>query len=189
MNLFEFLLLVGVAFGMCWLVDIGFTKAFRSAPQHKTGKSVRLNRHFGGVGTALIVLGILGLISSLEQGWLLAVAGVVLVLAGIGLAVYYMTFGLYYDDDQFVLTTFGKRSQTYRFSQIKAQQLYNSYGKLVVELYLCDGRAVQLQDSMTGTDAFLDTAARGWQRQLGLTQEDCSFYNPDQSCWFPPMEE
>ena len=189
MDFLILLLLVGGTFGICWLVDKGFTKAFRSAPQHASGKAVRLNKHFGGIGTAVLVLGIFGMIAGLFQGWVLIAAGGVLVVTGIGLITYYMSFGLYYDQDTFLVSTFGKQTQTYRFEQIKAQQLFIAYGKTVIELYLEDGRAVQLQDSMTDVYKFMDHAFAAWLRQKGLEKDACPFHKPDQSCWFPPMEE
>lgn len=188
MDLLILILAVGGTFGLCWLVDKGFTKAFRSAPQHASGCSVRLNKHFGGVGTAVLVLGICGILAGFSQGWLIAAAGGVLVLTGAGLVVYYMTFGIYYDADTFVLTTFGKRSTTYRFADIKGQQLFVAYGKTVVELYMEDGRAVQLQQGMTGMYTFMDKAFAAWLRQKGMEKADCPYYDPDNSCWFPPVE-
>ena len=43
---------------------------------------------------------------------------------GIGLTVYYMTFGVFYDEDTFLYSTFGKKSVTYRYGQIREQRLY-----------------------------------------------------------------
>lgn len=183
------LLIVGITFGLCFLVDKGFQKAFRSAPQHASGMSVRLNKHFGGIGTAVVVLGICGILAGLGDGWLLIGGGAVLVLVGAGFVVYYMTFGIYYDDDSFVLCTFGKPNATYGFEEIRAQQLYIASGQTVIELHLADGAAVQLQQSMTGVDKFMDKAFAGWLRQKGLSLEECPFHDPDNSCWFPPFEE
>ena len=103
--------------------------------------------------------------------------------------VYYMTFGVFYDDNGFLLTTFGKRSHSYRYADIQAQQLYNSYGNIIVELHMADGRTVQLQAGMTGMYPFLDKAFAAWCAQKGLQAEDCEFYDPQNSCWFPPVEE
>ena len=189
MEFFAFILIIAATFGLCRLADLGFTKAFRSAPQHKSGMSVRLNRHFGGIGTVVLVLGILGILGGIGQGWVLIAAGAVLVLVGGGLVAYYMTFGVYYDDDSFVLSTFGRRSETYRFQRIRAQQLYNSYGKITIELYLDDGRSVQLHSSMSGVYQFMDKAFAGWLRQRGLEEADCPFHDPDNSCWFPTPED
>ena len=46
------------------------------------------------------------------------------------------------------VTTFGKKSVIYRYEEICTQQLYNSYGNIVIELHMRDGRAVQLQAGM-----------------------------------------
>lgn len=187
MGLFGILLIAGITFSLCWLIDKGFTKAFRSKPQHESGMSVRLNKHIGGTGIALIVLGILGLIAG--QGWLLAAAGGILVVVGGFLVTYYMTFGVYYDEESFLFTGLGKRSATYRFEAIRGQQLYISGGKAIIELHMQDGNTVQLQPGMSGVYAFLDKSFAGWCAQKGFTKEDCPHYDPENSCWFPALED
>ena len=183
------ILVAAVIFGFCFVIDKGFTKMFRGTQQHKSGLSVRFNKHYGSMGLILVVLGIAALFSGSFEGMLLYVCGGILVVTGICLVVYYMTFGVFYDEESFVLTTFGKQSKTYRFGEIRAQQLYNSYGNIVIELHLTDGRTVQLQSKMEGIYPFLDKAFEGWLRQTGRCKEDCSFYAPENSCWFPKVEE
>lgn len=185
-----FMLLVGGAvFGICYLVDKGFTKLFRSKAQHASGLSVRLSKHYGSIGLILAVLGIAAVFSGMQEGLLLSVCGGLLILTGICLITYYMTFGIFYDEDSFVLTTFGKRSTVYRYGDIKAQQLYVSYGTVIIELIMVDGRAVQLQSKMNGVYPFLDKAFEMWLQQTGRRREDCAFYDPDNSCWFPSLED
>ena len=43
MGIVSILLIVAAVFGLCYLVDKGFTKLFRGKVQHSSGKSVRLN--------------------------------------------------------------------------------------------------------------------------------------------------
>ena len=179
-------IVIAAVFGLCFLVDKGFTKLFRSQQEHKSGLAVRLNKKYGSMGLIVAVLGVAALFAG---GWLLTVGGSLLVLVGLGLVVYYMTFGVFYDTHTFILTTFGKKSTTYRYSDIKAQQLYTSYGNTVVELYMTDGRTVQLQSGMSGVYDFMDYAFSVWLQQTGRKQEDCSFYDPQNSCWFPPVED
>ena len=178
-----------VVFGLCFLVDKGFTKLFRSKAQHQSGLSVRLNKKYGAFGLIVFVLGIAALFSLWNEGWLLITAGFLLMVLGIALVVYYMTFGIFYDGDGFLLTTFGKRSTAYRYADIKSQQLYNSYGQILIELHMTDGRNVQLQAGMTGVYPFLDKAFSAWCAQKGLDEGTCTFHDPANSCWFPPMEE
>ena len=189
MEIIPFLLLAAATFGICLLADKGFTKLFRSTPQHKSGKSVRLNKHVGGIGIIVLILGILGILAGIGSGWLLPGGGIVVALTGAALVVYYMSFGIYYDEEGFVLTTFGKHSSLYAYRDIKAQQLYITSGKTVVELHMADGRTVQLQQGMTGRDAFLDNAFDHWLAQKGLRLEDCPFHDPDNSLWFPSLED
>jgi len=175
-------------FGICFLVDKGFTKLFRSQAQHMSGTAVRLNKKYGAFGLILFVLGLAGIFAGLGDGWLLIAGGAMVVVLGIGLVVYYMTFGVFYDDNSFILTTFGKKSKTYAYREIQAQQLYNSYGHIVIELHMNDGRTVQLQAGMSGVYPFLDKAFDAWCCQKNIRREDCGFYDPDNSCWFPPVE-
>lgn len=184
----NFILVAGGTLLLCWLIDKGFTKLFRSKPQHKSGKSVRVSRHYASVGLILFVLGVAALLAGDTEQWLLWAGGVLLMILGCGFVIYYMTFGVFYDDEGFVLATFGKKSTFYRYQDIEAQQLYNSYGSIIVELYMVDGRAVQLQANMKDVYPFLDHAFAGWLRQKGRLAEDCPFHDPDNSCWFPPLE-
>lgn len=185
-----FIILIGAAtVGVCFLVDKGFTRIFRSKAQHKTGLSVRLSQHYGGVGLILLLLGLLAIFNGLNDGVLLLAGGFFVMALGVGLIVHYMSFGIYYDADSFILTTFGKKSTVYAYQDIVAQKLYQvTGGNIMVELYLENGKSVTLQSSMKGMYPFLDTAFSGWCRQKGITAEDCPFYDPHNSCWFPTME-
>jgi hypothetical protein len=100
-----------------------------------------------------------------------------------------VTFGVYYDDDGFVVSKFGKRSVTYRYNQISTQQLYASGGTTVIELYLNDGTTLMLQSNLDGTYAFLDHAFKRWCIQKGIAPETCDFNDPQNSLWFPATED
>lgn len=188
---FLFILLLGaVTFGICYLLDKGLAGIFRNKPQHKTGLSVRLNPHYGGAGLILLTLGIAAVISGLGNSKILLLCGSIVILLGVGLGVYYLSFGVYYDEDSFLLATIGKKSVTYRFADIQGQKLYQvTGGSTLVELYLSDGRTVSLQSNMKGVYPFLDAAFHGWCRQKDIAAEDCAFHDPSNSCWFPTMEE
>ena len=189
MEFIAVLLVAALVFGVCFLVDKGFTKLFRSQQQHHSGKAVRLSRRYGSMGLIVAVLGVAALFAGLSQSWLMIAAGCLLILVGTGLVVYYMTFGVFYDADTFLLTTFGKKSTVYRYEDIRCQQLYNSAGNILIELHMADGKALQLQSGMDGVYPFLDHAFDAWLRQSGRTTEDCPFHDPANSCWFPPVED
>ena len=150
MSMVMIILVAAVTFGACFLLDKCYTKKFRGQEQHKTGLSVRLNKRYGVIGLLMVVLGIAGLFASFSDTWVFTAASIIIILIGVCLIVYYMTFGLFYDEDSFILTTFGKKSVTYRFADIRCQQLYNAYGSIVIELVMEDGRAVQLQAAGSG---------------------------------------
>lgn len=181
-------IVAAAVFGICFLVDKGFTKVFRNQQQHHSGLAVRLSKRYGSFGIILAVMGLGAIFTGLTKGLVLIVGGAVVMLVGICLVVYYMTFGIFYDEETFLLTTFGKRSTVYRYGQIQAQQLYNASGNIVIELYMDDHRAVQLQAGMSGVYPFLDKAFAKWLEQTGRKAEECDFHKPEESCWFPPVE-
>ncbi len=190
MEIIGVLVIVALVFGICFLADKGFTKAFRSKAQHQSGLSVRLNKRYGTGGLVLGVFGTMVLFVGLKNNLLLLVCGIIMLVVAVGLLVFYITFGVFYDEDTFLLTTFGKSGTTYRYADIKGQKLYQSAGNVVlIELYLSDGRTFQLQSVMEGAYDFLDKAFSGWLRQTGTNREDCHFYDPKNSCWFPSVEE
>ena len=110
------------------------------------------------------------------------------VLLGLGLVTYYLSFGIFYDQRSFLYTTFGKRTREYQFGDIVSQQLYNSYGTILIELHMKDGSSVTVQSSTDGVYPFLDAAFAGWLEQTGKTEADCPFHDPANSVWFPPVE-
>lgn len=184
------IILATLTFGLCFLADKGFTKLFRGKVQHASGLSVRLSKKYGAFGLVLFTLGLAAIFAGVNgEGTVLAVGGGVVAVVGVGLIVYYMSFGVFYDGDSFVLTTFGRRSTVYRYNQIRGQRLYNSYGNILIELHMTDGRTVGLQAGMEGVYPFLDKAFQGWCDQRGISPESCQFHDPDNSLWFPTMEE
>lgn len=190
MEFLAVILLAGAAFGLCFLFDKGFTHFFRNRVQHQSGLAVRPSKRYAAMGIIVAALGVAALLAGIPDSLLLIGGGIVLMIVGFFLIGYYVTFGIFYDYDTFLLTTFGKKSVTYSYRDIRSQQLYNSYGNIIVELHLADGRAVQLQASMDGVYPFLDYAYSAWLRQTGRTEESCaSFHDPANSCWFPPVED
>lgn len=189
MEIVAVLILAALVFGVCFLVDKGFTKLFRSQSQHHSGKALRLNKRYGSFGLIAFVFGLGMLFVGLTEGWLLLTAGIMLIVVGVGLVVYYMTFGVFYDDEGFLLTTFGKKSKAYRYQDIEGQMLYITTGRnVMVELYLKDGRTFQVQLTMVGAAEYLDYAFDRWLCQTGKTREECEFHDPENSCWFPTVE-
>ena len=183
------LIVAALVFGVCFLVDKGFTKLFRSQAQHFSGLAVRLNKKYAAFGLILFVLGLGAIFAGLGSSLLLIIGGALIVVVGIGLVVYYMTFGVFYDEDSFLLTTFGKKSTAYRYGDICGQLLYNSGGHIVIELHMTDGRTVHLQTAQPEVVTFLDKAFSAWCLQRGVAEDACKFHDTDNSCWFPSMEE
>lgn len=184
------ILTIAAVFLLCYLVDKGFTKVFRGKVQHQSGKSVRLSKRYGSIGTIMFALGVAAaFMGGNNAEWALLVGGCILVLMGIALVVYYLSFGIYYDEDSLIFSKFGKPTKTYYFKNIRCQQLYVVSGNIVVELHMNDGSFFQVHTGMTGMYPFMDHAFSAWLQQTGRTAEDCPWYDPDNSCWFPPMED
>lgn len=184
------ILVAALTFGVCYLFDKGFARIFRNQEQHKSGLTVRLHKRFAAIGVILVVLGIAALFVGLDGSKALLIGGIIVLLMGLAMVVYYLSFGVFYDENTFIWTTFGKKSTVYRFGDIKEQRLYVIQGgSLVVELHLTDGRALSLQTTMDGMMPFLDHAFGAWCRQTGQDPEDCPFHDPANAQWFPGGEE
>lgn len=190
MNLLSAILIAAVVFGACRVIDLLFTSAFRSKAQHQSGMSVRVSKHYGIFGVGLTVLGVLAIGLGVTGGIALAAGGVVVLIMGIGLAVYYLTHGIFYDGESFLVATFRKDDRVYQFQDIQEQRLYLVQGgHIIIELYMNDGTSVSLQTSMDGVYLFLDTAFAGWCLQKGIDPATCDFHDPSKNWWFPHEEE
>lgn len=184
------LLTAAITFAVLFFIDKTFTGVFRSRQEYKSGHSVRLPRANGIAGVLLCVLAAMVLITDFDESQgLMLFAGLFIAALGIGLSVYYVSYGVYYDEEGFVYNSFGKKSVAYRYADIQAQKLYLVQGgSVVVELYMADGRTVNLQSKMEGVYPFLDKAFYRWCAQKELDPESCEFHDPINSLWFPSME-
>ena len=190
MNMFSFLLVAAATFGICFLVDKGYTRLFRNKQQHRSGLAVRANKLYGLAGLVLSILGILGFLTGLGANILLLIGGLVVLALGIALIVYYLSFGIFYDGETMLVCAFSKKDREYFFRDIQGQKLYLIQGgNIIIELYLTDGSSVSLQSSMEGVYLFLDTAFAGWCMQKGIDPQSCDFHDPSKSWWFPHEEE
>ena len=183
-------LVAAVIFGICYLVDKTFSKLFRSKAQHRSGMAVRANKRYGLFGVVLTILGILAICVGVTDGPVLLWGGVIVLLMGIALAVYYLSFGIFYDGESLLLQRFGQKDVTHYYRDIVGQKLYLIQGgSIVVELHMADGSAVSVQSSFEGVYPFLDTAFAGWCLQTGRDPQNCDFHDPSQSLWFPTVED
>lgn len=184
------LIVAAVIFGICYLVDKTFAKLFRSKAQHRSGKAVRASKRYGVFGVILTVLGIMAVCIGITDGPVLIWGGIFVLLMGIFLTGYYLSFGLFYDGESILLSRFGKKDTVYYYKNIVGQKLYLIQGgNIVVELHMADGSSVSVQSAFDGVYPFLDTAFAGWCLQTGRNPQDCDFHDPSQSLWFPTVEE
>ena len=180
------ILVAVVTFGICYLFDKGFQKYFRNKKQHRSGLAVRLNKMYSIAGVLLSVLGVIAVVNGAVENNILLYGGLLVLLVGVSLCIYHLSFGIFYDEDSFVYTAFGKKDITYRYSDILTQKLYAiTGGSIVVELHMTDGKAVSVQSNMNGAYPFLDAAFNGWCRQKGVAPESCQFHDPANHLWFP----
>ena len=190
MTFFLILLIAAAVFGLCFAVDKAFAKLFRSKAQHRSGMAVRANKRYGLFGVILSVLGVMAICVGISDGSVLLWGGIIVLLMGICLAVYYLSFGVFYDGETFLLSRFSKKDITYRFDQIQGQKLYLVQGgNVIIELHMTDGNTVSLQSTMDGVYPFLDTAFAAWCMQTGRDPQSCDFHDPSRSLWFPTVEE
>ena len=117
-------LIAAVIFGLCYLVDKTFSKLFRSKAQHRSGMAVRANKRYGIFGVVLTVLGIMAIFVGITDGPVLLWGGAIVLLMGVSLAVYYLSFGIFYDGESLLLQRFGKKDVTHYYKDIVGQKLY-----------------------------------------------------------------
>lgn len=188
MNFVFILLVAAVIFGICHLVDKFFTRIFRSKAQHRSGLAVRVNKMYGVMGLCLTILGIMAIVVGLDSA-LLLVGGIIVLAMGAAMAAYYLTRGIFYDAESFLISGFGSKERTYRYQDINEQRLYLIQGgSVMVELHMADGSTVSLTSNMDGVYPFLDTAFAGWCHQTGRDPESCTFHDPSNHWWFPHEE-
>ena len=181
-----YILVIAAVFGLCYFFDKGFQKLFRSKKQHRSGLAVKLNKMYSIAGVLLSVLGVIAMVNGAAEGRVLLYGGIMVLALGIGLCIYYLSFGIFYDEDSFVYTSFGKKESAYRYADIRSQKLYIiTGGSVVVELHLAGGKAVSVQSNMDGAYPFLDAAFAGWCRAKGIDPESCTFHDPSNHLWFP----
>lgn len=183
------IVICGAVFGLCWLLDRGYTKLFRSKAQHRSGLSVRQNKRYGSMGFILFVLGVAALIFA-EGNTAMLIGGGILMVLGAGFVVFYLTFGIYYDEDSFLVESFGKKPLTYRYRDIVHQKLYVVQGgSLIIELHMADESAVQVVSTMPDYEKFLNYAFDRWCAQKRIDPEACDFHDAANGLWFPQKEE
>lgn len=184
----DILLFAAAIFGLCFLVDKSYTKLFRNKVQHKSGLALRQNKRYGSIGLVLFSIGLAALFAA-NGNKAVAVGGIILMVLAAGLIIFYLSFGIYYDEEGFLLETFGKKGITYRYRDIVNQQLYTVQGgSMIVELHMADGSAVQVVSTMPDYEKFLNHAFTCWCRQKGIDPENCPFHDVANGCWFPKVE-
>ena len=184
-----YLILAAAVFGLCFAVDKGFQKLFRSKKEHRSGLTVKHNKRAALFGLLLAVLGIAGILAGIGGGLGLLILSVIVLLMAVGLIVYYLSFGIYYDEESFLVSSLGKQSVARVYGDIREQKLYVVQGgSVIVELHMADGSTVSVQNTMEGAYPFLDYAFARWCEQKGLDPDGCDFHDPREFRWFPEEE-
>lgn len=184
-----YLILAAAVFGACYAVDKGFTKLFRNRKEHQSGLAVKHNKRAALFGLVLAVLGIAGILAGIGGGMGLLILSVIVLLMAVALLVYYLSFGIYYDAQTFLVCAFGREKKTCRYGDIREQKRYVVQGgSVIVELHLLDGSAVSVQSTMDGAIPFLDYAFARWCEARGIAPDACAFHDPGQFRWFPEEE-
>lgn len=186
-----YILIAALTFGVLFLIDKGFTRLFRNQAQHHSGTAVRLKKGYGVASILLSVIAVLCLVQYIAaREIVMLICFAALLAMGAGLGAYYLSHGVFYDDETFLFTTLGKKGVTYRYGDITGQKLYQIQGGgYLVDLYMTDGNTVGIQTSMPGAYDFLDKACHARLRQLGINSAECDWLDEDNSCWFPSKED
>ena len=184
-----YLILAALVFAVCYGVDKGFSRLFRNRKEHQSGMAVKPGKRTAVLGVFLSLLGVAGVLSGISGGKAMLVMSVVMLLSGAGLVIYYLSYGIYYDMETFLVSAFGKKDAVYRYEDIQGQQRFVVQGgSVIVELHLTGGASVTVQTTMDGAYPFLDYAFARWCEHKGIDPEDCDFHDPSQHRWFPEEE-
>ena len=184
-----YLILAAAVFGLCFALDKGFGKLFRSKQQHKSGLAVKPAKRTASLGLFLAMLGTAGVLSGTGSGKAMPVMSALMLLLGAVLIVHYLSSGIYYDEETLLVSAFGRKDRVYRYDCIEEQRRFVVQGgSVIVELHMADGASVTVQTNMDGALPFLDYAFARWCEQKGITPEDCVFHDPAEHCWFPEGE-
>ncbi len=190
MQVFFVLFVAALVFFLCRGVDRAFQRIFRSKAEHLSGLAVRVSKRYGLFGVILTAIGVAAPFTVGTQGKIMLYGGIAVAIMGIAMIVYYLSSGIFYNDDSFRVCAFGKRDSVYRYNQIASQRLYVlTGGSLIVELSMTDGSAVSVATTMDGAEAFLDAAFAHWCRQRGVNPAECIFHDKEKSWWFPHEED
>lgn len=185
-----YLILAALVFGACYAVDKGFARLFRSKQQHKSGMAVKHNKRSALFGLLLAVLGIAGVLAGIGGSLGLLILSVIVLLMAAALIVYYLSFGIYYDAEGFLVSGFGKKETSYSYPDIQEQKLYVVQGgSVIVELHMANGSTVSVQSTMDGALSFLGYAFARWCEQKNIDPDSCAFHDPREFRWFPEEEE
>ena len=188
MQLVATLIILAAMFGLCFLVDKLFTRLFRSRKEQRSGLAVHYNKRTALFGLLLVVLGIFSTMTGAQKSLFLLIGGIVVLLGGIALLVYYLSFGIFYDDESILVSAFLKKSRTYVYSDIVHQTVLIAGGTLLAEVYFADGSAITVASNMDGAVPFLDHAFARWCEARGIAPDQCAFHDPGQFRWFPEEE-
>lgn len=189
MQIVAFLIFIGLIFGLCFLVDKLFTRLFRNRKEHRSGLAVHYNKRTALFGLLLAVLGIFSTITGVEKSRFLLIGGIVVLIGGILLLAYYLSFGIYYDDKTILVSGFLKKNRSFAYGDIVHQTVLIAGGSLMAEVYFENGSAITVQAHMDGGIAFLDYAFARWCEVKGLNPKECAFHDPSKFRWFPAEEE
>jgi hypothetical protein len=119
MQIIPILIIGGLVMLSCWGVDKLFQKLFRSKAQHRSGKAVRASKRYGTIG---VILAALGIGACFAEG--LLIPGLLVLALGIGLCAYYLSVGIFYNEETFLVCAPFKKDREYAYRDIKGQQLY-----------------------------------------------------------------
>ena len=184
-----YLILAALVFGVCYAADKGFARLFRSKQQHKSGLAVKPGKRTATLGLFLMLLGVAGILGGVSNGTAMVIMSLAMLLLGAGLTVYYLSYGIYYDEETFLVSAFGKKDRVYHYPDIQEQQRFVVQGgSFLLELHMTDGTSVNIQTTMDGAYPFLDYAFARWCEKKQLQPADCAFHDPSQHRWFPDTE-
>ena len=182
-----YFLLIAAVFGLIALCDFLLKKLLPRPKHSQTGNVVRMPRYSFIFGILMAVFSIFALlIIPIDTQRILWLACWIVLAMGAFLLFNFFRVGIFYDEEGFTYRALTKKSRSFRYEEIRAQESFLARSGWNSTLYVADTE-VPLTAAMQGVDSFLNKAFFAWCRQKNI-DPDTVENNPTMLVFFPPLD-
>lgn len=185
MKIILLLILCGLVFLVCFLVDRLLQKLFPKSDLEKSKNVVRPARRSAIIGILLLLAAVLAAVFVLprEMDMIVLLGCITAAIFGIILLVGYFSVSIHFDEEQFQYQDRKSGKKVYRYEQIRGQRSLMTRGGIHTTLFV-GGDTIPLYSSMQNLAPFLEKAFFKWCRVKQI-DPDTVENNPRMFTWFP----